>query len=221
MSFEFCLLSSNFSCEGGRDSDDPLGRPLRVGEKHHMRTGSSALLRSSLLAAASSAALLAGEPVSAQTQGLTETEDFAIIGNHLITPGTPTGQTGSAIANSPDLLSPREEINGIGQQIALNQSSATGASLGLCTGTLINPRTVITAAHCVYGKPAHAYGSNTGTSGGTFGAWADAYGATNGTPLSYGFESLNRGCADANYVIVSCPRCRRCRRRPWRSSAGP
>ena len=83
-------------------------------------------------------------------------------------------------------------------------AAQTGASLGLCTGTLINPRTVITAAHCVYTAPAINYGSATGVSGGIRAGTplAGAYGTTAGIPLSFGFSSTNRclgvavnGCA--------------------------
>lgn len=45
-------------------------------------------------------------------------------------------------------------VNGVGQMIIDNG----GGSVGLCTGTLINPRTVIFAAHCVNTRPASAYG---------------------------------------------------------------
>ncbi|MCR5870098.1 MULTISPECIES: autotransporter domain-containing protein [unclassified Sphingomonas] len=49
-------------------------------------------------------------------------------------------------------------ITGIGQMV----TDAGGGSVGLCTGTLINPRTVIFAAHCVNTRAATAYGANTG-----------------------------------------------------------
>lgn len=55
--------------------------------------------------------------------------------------------------------------------------------MGVCTGTLINPRTVIFAAHCVNTRPAEAYGNN----GTPFGAWA----ATGGTPIAFGFNADN------------------------------
>ncbi|MEP2379066.1 autotransporter domain-containing protein, partial [Parasphingorhabdus sp.] len=47
--------------------------------------------------------------------------------------------------------------------------------LGLCTGSLINPRTVIFAAHCVNGQAAESYGFDAG-----------------GTAISFGFGTDNR-----------------------------
>ncbi|MDT0575934.1 autotransporter domain-containing protein [Croceicoccus sp. F390] len=58
-------------------------------------------------------------------------------------------------------------INGIGQMVAWNGDG----TVGLCTGTLINPRTVIFAAHCVNTRDDTAYGGNTG-----------------GTPIGFAFE---------------------------------
>ncbi len=49
-------------------------------------------------------------------------------------------------------------ITGIGQIV----TDGGGGSVGLCTGTLINPRTVIFAAHCVNTRAATAYGANSG-----------------------------------------------------------
>src|SRR4051794_38216292 len=70
-------------------------------------------------------------------------------------------------------------VNGIGQMtIAL---SPTSTALLLCTGTLINPRTVIFNAHCVNEQPASSYGAN----GTAFGPWA------NGTPIAFGFGANN------------------------------
>ncbi|WP_171982537.1 autotransporter domain-containing protein [Sphingomonas sp. LM7] len=63
------------------------------------------------------------------------------------------------------------DITGVGQVI----TDAGGGSVGVCTGTLINPRTVIFAAHCVNDAPAASYGS-----------------ATGGTAMSVGFKMDNR-----------------------------
>lgn len=49
-------------------------------------------------------------------------------------------------------------INGIGQIIV----DAGGGSVGLCTASLINPRVVLFAAHCVNTRAATAYGAGSG-----------------------------------------------------------
>ena len=49
-------------------------------------------------------------------------------------------------------------INGIGQIV----TDAGGGSIGLCTASLINPRVVLFAAHCVNGRAATAYGAGSG-----------------------------------------------------------
>ncbi len=60
-------------------------------------------------------------------------------------------------------------VNGVGQLVVSNG----GGSVGLCTGTLINPRTVIFAAHCVNSRPEDAYGWNTGGVAASFGFSVD------------------------------------------------
>jgi uncharacterized protein YhjY with autotransporter beta-barrel domain len=73
-------------------------------------------------------------------------------------PGTPT------TARDPN------NVTGVGQMIIDEQNGF----IGLCTGTLINPRTVIFAAHCVNERDANAYGANSG-----------------GQPIAFGFSSNN------------------------------
>lgn len=73
-------------------------------------------------------------------------------------PGTPT------TARDP------VNVTGVGQMIIDQQNGF----LGLCTGTLINPRTVIFAAHCVNDRAPGDYGS-----------------ASGGTPIGFGFSSNN------------------------------
>lgn len=101
-----------------------------------------------------------------------------------------------------------EGVNGIGQMITLVQNpppatappgTPPSVGLSLCSGSLINPRTVIFAAHCVNTRPAAAYGSETGISGGITVAGLPP---STGTPISFGFSATNRcqgvavnGCA--------------------------
>ena len=59
--------------------------------------------------------------------------------------------------NIPNVYDPTN-VTGIGQVI----SDAGGGFIGTCTGTLINARTIIFAAHCVNGRAATAYGANSG-----------------------------------------------------------
>ena len=73
-------------------------------------------------------------------------------------PGTPT------TARDPN------NVTGVGQMIV----DELDGFIGLCTGTLINPRTVIFAAHCVNSRPEGAYGQNSG-----------------GQPIGFGFGSNN------------------------------
>lgn len=63
-------------------------------------------------------------------------------------------------------------VNGIGQMIT--DVPPAGGSVGLCTGTLINPRMVLFNAHCVNNAPTTAYGS-----------------ANGGIALSFGFNANN------------------------------
>jgi subtilase-type serine protease len=155
-----------------------------------------ALTRSALLAASSVAALGMAAPAFGQGvaagSGLSVENAPGIITNNDINPNT-TGPAGGLDSG----------VTGVGQMIVFAQSSPTAAGLGLCTGTLINPRTVIFAAHCVNSRPMHAYGSATGTTGGVngnFGALT-SIGATSvtraplqtqGTPISFGFGATNR-----------------------------
>lgn len=64
------------------------------------------------------------------------------------------------VANPGTPTTARDPVNvtGVGQMII----DSGGGSVGLCTGTLINPRTVIFAAHCVNGAAAGTYGANSG-----------------------------------------------------------
>lgn len=65
-------------------------------------------------------------------------------------------------------------VTGIGQMVV----DAGGGFIGTCTATLINPRTVIFAAHCVNTRAATDYGANSG-----------------GTAIGFGFETNTRANA--------------------------
>ncbi len=65
-------------------------------------------------------------------------------------------------------------ITGIGQMFVNNGNG----TVGLCTGSLINPRTVIFAAHCVNSRAATAYGNTSG-----------------GVPIAFAFETNTRANA--------------------------
>ena len=64
------------------------------------------------------------------------------------------------------------DVTGVGQMTVRPNQATT--SLGLCTGTLINPRTVIFAAHCVNDQAANTYGF-----------------ASGGTAIAFGFSANN------------------------------
>lgn len=74
------------------------------------------------------------------------------------------------IANPGTPTTARDPVNitGVGQMIIDQQNGF----IGLCTATLINPRTVIFAAHCVNDRAANAYGAG-------------------GTPIGFGFSNNN------------------------------
>ena len=63
------------------------------------------------------------------------------------------------------------DVTGIGQMATRPDQNTTG--IGLCTGSLINPRTVIFAAHCVNDQPAESYGFDSGGTAISFGFSAD------------------------------------------------
>lgn len=63
-----------------------------------------------------------------------------------------------ALPNTPTTARDPVNITGIGQVV----TDGGGGSVGLCTGSLINPRTVLFAAHCVNTRAATAYGANSG-----------------------------------------------------------
>ena len=75
---------------------------------------------------------------------------------------------------TPTAVRDPNNITGIGQIV----TDGGGGSVGLCTGTLINRRTVLFAAHCVNNAAATSFGANSG-----------------GTGIAIGFETNTRANA--------------------------
>lgn len=125
------------------------------------------LRRGLLLAAASVVGLAVAAPAAAQAVTGSVESPGIIVRNDL----NPTALPPSGVLDSG--------INGVGQMTVRSNPTTTGMTV--CTGTLINPRTVIFAAHCVNGRPAEAYGAN----GVAFGPHAG------GTPIAFGFGADN------------------------------
>jgi len=73
-------------------------------------------------------------------------------------------------AYPPSTLVDPTNITGVGQMVI----DEGDGYVGLCTATLINPRTVIFASHCVNDAPANAYGVDFG-----------------GIPIGFGFQASN------------------------------
>src|SRR5689334_8556777 len=115
--------------------------------------------RSALLATASIFAAVAATPAWADDPSLSNPQPNIVISDG-IDPNAPPP--------AGDLDD--TDVTGIGQVV----TDIGGGFIGECTGTLINPRTVIFAAHCVNEAPADAYGA-----------------ATGGIPISIGFSADN------------------------------
>ncbi len=119
----------------------------------------------SLLVTVSSATFLASFSAAAQAQtGPTMVEDapsIVIRDDLTLNDPPPVGILDNVV-----------DVTGVGQMTVRADQNTT--SLGLCTGTLINPRTVIFAAHCVNDQAANTYGF-----------------ATGGTAIAFGFSANN------------------------------
>jgi subtilase-type serine protease len=148
---------------------------MQLGESAIMKSVRLSTFRRALLAA--SATLLLASAAQAQQDASTPAgtappsdivDDPNIIIRNDINPNLP-----------PPAGNLDSGVSGVGQMTIRN--SPTTTSMGVCTGTLINPRTVIFAAHCVNSRPASAYGAN----GTPFGAHAG------GTPIAFGFNADN------------------------------
>ena len=104
-------------------------------------------LRGALLFGASFVSLSAAQAQDARPSGSEESPE--IVGTTVLNPNAPP---------PAGILDNTVNITGVGQ-FAIRPSQAT-TGLSVCTATLINPRTVILAAHCVNTRPANAYGTN-------------------------------------------------------------
>lgn len=153
----------------------------------------SARLRTALFTSAAIASMVVAGAAHAQSAGPLD-PNAAVLeaqGDRTSVAGAPTGdyiesqgnnvvkvdpEPEIVIANPQTPVTDRDPVNvtGIGQMVV----DQGGGFIGLCTGTLINPRTVIFAAHCVNSQAANAYGANSG-----------------GTAIGFGFETNTRANA--------------------------
>jgi hypothetical protein len=132
------------------------------------RTGA---LRRALLGTVGGACLLVGAgAAAAQAGGSGAVTNWSGVerGPQIViaNPGTPT------TARDP------ENVTGVGQMV-IDQRNGF---IGLCTATLINPRTVIFAAHCVNERAANAYGA-----------------ASGGQPIGFGFSNNNNAAGNSAF----------------------
>ncbi len=91
-----------------------------------------------------------------------------------IAPSAPDASILIALPGTPTTARDPVNITGIAQMVVDNG----GGGVGLCTGSLIKPRTVLFAAHCVNSRAATAYGASSG-----------------GTAIAFGFETNTRANA--------------------------
>lgn len=182
-------------------------------------------LRSILMVSTAATGVAVGTPVFAQDTGITgrpqsvAPEDYGEamsapldrVSPEPYSPGVeataPSPDIVIADPNTPTTALDPGGVNGIGQMI-IDQKNGF---IGLCTGTLINPRTVIFAAHCVNERAANAYGaasggqpiafgfsSNNNQSGNSaFGNWL------NGTAANKYKTSIARNLYNVNYVVYN------------------
>jgi uncharacterized protein YhjY with autotransporter beta-barrel domain len=112
------------------------------------------------------------------------------------------GPAGAVVINdgyTPGDIVDTTNITGVGQMVTDEQNGY----IGLCTATLINPRTVILAAHCVNELPASGYGSANGGHAIGVGFQADNLGSINDWFAS-GFQT-NKGnyFYNGSYVVYN------------------
>ena len=128
------------------------------------RTSRAAVSRQLISCASISLAVLAfATAAHAQERPTASEESPGIVTRSDILPnaGPPTGSLDNTV-----------NITGVGQMVVRANQATTG--VGVCTGTLINPRTVIFAAHCVNTIPAANYGITNGGRAIAFAFEADA-----------------------------------------------
>ena len=169
---------------------------------------SSSLRRALLCVTTAAIALGSTAPAFAQAGPNVASASTATGDASIVRPSWSEESPGIIIRNdlSPNLPPPAgvldSGVNGVGQMLVRHNPATVG--LGRCTGSLINPRTVIFAAHCVNIRAAAAYGPN-GTASGL---------QPNGTPLAFAFEAdtlpavlqwlgLNGGVAGATNLVRS------------------
>lgn len=145
----------------------------------------------------------AGSPLIDEDQSLREA--YARRGPEII--AAPTPQIVIGTPGTPTTAQDPNNVTGVGQMIVDQQDGF----IGTCTGTLINPRTVIFAAHCVNDRAANAYGQNSGGQPIGFGfgndnnrAGASAFGGwLNGINGVRYATTVSRNMYDANYVAYN------------------
>ncbi len=127
-----------------------------------------------LAQAEASIAPTGGEGYIASTQPEPQAALMSVTAGPTIQQITPEPEILIANPGTPTTARDPVNITGISQMVIDNG----GGTVGLCTATLINPRTVILAAHCVNTRAATAYGANSG-----------------GTAIGFGFETNTRANA--------------------------
>lgn len=110
-----------------------------------------AMLRRTLLSAAAISAAATAGVAQAQDAGASSSSGAIVVPRIVIRDDLNNNEP-------PPAGSLDSGITGIGHVVTDQQNGF----IGLCTGSLINPRTVIFAAHCVNDRPASAYGEASG-----------------------------------------------------------